>query len=236
MTSHDITWHCSDITWHHMTLQWCVIHVVVETGFFNNIVRFRLFQWHHRLVVEECPVVLSFDVLPSLAEGDRLRLCLLRFCTQPGPPVEKSLLQHVDLTFGERLHACVCVCERFWSFHTHLNTSDKSIYRVYKTGSATPTCTAFRLSLMCILSTSDSGTCKKQNKGIHGYKVSMVLISLLGEWQLRYHIHIVCSFPRTKKQFSDWLVVIQTWHVKNAIKCGNITPSSDFKNCIRPSG
>ena len=27
-----------------------------------------------------------------------------------------------------------------------------------------PTCTAFRLSLMCILSTSDSGTCKKQNK------------------------------------------------------------------------
>ena len=132
----------------------------------------------------------------------------------------------------------VSVCERFWSFH--LNTSDKSIYRVYKTGSATPTCTAFRLSLMCILSTSDSGTCKKKQgypwlQGIHGYKVSMVLISLLGEWQLRYHIHIVCSFPRTKKTFSDWLVIIQMWHVKNAIKCGNITSSSDLKNCIRPS-
>ena len=46
-----------------------------------------------------------------------------------------------------------------------------------------PTCTAFRLSLMCILSTSDSGTCKKQNKGIHGYKVSMVTRYL---WSL-YH-------------------------------------------------
>ena len=60
----------------------------------------------HEEVVEERPVGLTLDVLSSLAEGDGSGVGLLLLegtVTEPGSPVEESLLQHRHLASAEGL-------------------------------------------------------------------------------------------------------------------------------------
>lgn len=100
------------------------------------------------LVVEERPVGLTLDLLPSLPQSDwSLSSVLLWLGTETSSPVDQSLFQFVDTSLGQGLGYRA-------PHHTHTQLGHTQSHTPSLSHS---TCTALRLSLMCMRSVS-SGT------------------------------------------------------------------------------